>query len=108
MEHLINHHSIVWDDRTREVEIFHVELENHDVLLANGAPAESYRDDGNRWLFHGDNTGWGQPPRPACAPVLTGGRQVDEIWRHLRRWTCRRQRHRTCICWSMATVWTDG
>ena len=23
----------------------------HDVLLANGAPAESYRDDGNRWLF---------------------------------------------------------
>lgn len=83
VEHLINHHSIVWDDRTREVEIFHVELENHDVLLANGAPAESYRDDGNRWLFHGDNAGWGRPPRPACAPVLTGGRQVDEIWRRL-------------------------
>jgi hypothetical protein len=83
VEHLINHHSIVWDDRTREVEIFHVELENHDVLLANGAPAESYRDDGNRWLFHGDNTGWGQPLRPACAPVLTGGQQVDEIWRRL-------------------------
>jgi hypothetical protein len=83
VEHLINHHTIVWDDRTREVEIFHVELENHDVLLANGAPGESYRDDGNRWLFHGDNSRWGQPPRPACAPVLTGGRQVDEIWRRL-------------------------
>ena len=83
VEHLINHHSIVWDDRTREVEIFHVELENHDVLLANGAPAESYRDDGNRWLFHGDNAGWGRPPRPACAPVLTGGQQVDGIWRRL-------------------------
>ena len=83
VEHLINHHSIVWDDRTRKVEIFHVELENHDVLLANGAPAESYRDDGNRWLFHGDNAGWGRPPRPACAPVLTGGPQVDEIWRRL-------------------------
>ncbi len=83
VEHLINHHSIVWDDRTREVEVFHVELEKHDVLLANGAPAESYRDDGNRWLFHGDNIGWGQAPRPACAPVLTGGRKVDEIWRRL-------------------------
>ena len=83
VEHLINHQSIVWDDRTRQVEIFHVELENHDVLLANGAPAESYRDDGNRWLFHGDNAGWGQTPPPACAPVLTGGQQVDEIWRRL-------------------------
>jgi hypothetical protein len=84
VEHLINHHSIVWDDQTRDVEIFHVELENHDVLLANGAPAESYRDDGTRWLFHGDTTSWDRPPRPACAPVLTGGEQVDEIWRRLR------------------------
>ena len=83
VEHLINHHSIVWDDRAREVEVFHVELEHHAVLLANGAPAESYRDDGNRWLFHGENTGWAQPRRPACAPVLTGGQQVDEIWRRL-------------------------
>ena len=46
-----------------------MELEHHAVLLANGAPAESYRDDGNRWLFHGENTGLGaQPRRPACAP----------------------------------------
>jgi hypothetical protein len=30
------------------VKIYRVELDSHDVLLANGAPAESYRDDGNR------------------------------------------------------------
>jgi Hint domain len=30
------------------VSIYHLELDTHDVLLANGAPAESYRDDGNR------------------------------------------------------------
>jgi hypothetical protein len=33
----------------------HIELASHDVLLADGAPAESYRDDGNRWLFRNIN-----------------------------------------------------
>ena len=53
------------------------------MLLANGAPAESYRDDGNRWLFRNANTGWDQPPKPPCAPVLTGGPMVDAVWRRL-------------------------
>jgi hypothetical protein len=82
-EFLVNHRSIVWDDRAREVTIYHIELAAHDVLLANGAPAESYRDDGNRWLFQNANTGWHQPPKPPCAPVLTGGPVVDVIWRRL-------------------------
>ena len=30
---------------------FHVELDSHDVLIAEGAPAESYRDCGNRRNF---------------------------------------------------------
>ena len=71
--------------------------------MANGAPAESYRDDGNRWLFHNHNTGWHNtgwhntgwhnmgwhnmgwdlPPKPVCAPVLTGGPVVDATWRRL-------------------------
>jgi hypothetical protein len=82
-EFLVNHRSIVWDDRAREVTIYHIELASHDVLLANGAPAESYRDDGNRWLFQNANTGWDQPPKPSYAPVLTGGPVVDAIWRRL-------------------------
>jgi hypothetical protein len=83
VEYLVNHRSIIWDDRAREVTIYHVELETHDVLIADGAPAESYRDDGNRWQFRNANSGWGLPPQPACAPVLTGGPIVDAVWRRL-------------------------
>ena len=82
-EFLVNHHSIVWDDRAQEVEIYHIELESHDVLIANGAEAESYRDDGNRWLFQNANDGWHLPPKDACAPVLTGGPVVDAVWSRL-------------------------
>jgi autotransporter-associated beta strand protein len=83
VEFLVNHRSILWDDRAQEVELYHLELESHDVLLANGAPAESYRDDGNRWLFRNANTGWDLPPQEPCAQVLTGGLIVDEAWQWL-------------------------
>jgi hypothetical protein len=83
VEFLVNHRSILWDDRAQEVTIYHIELETHDVLIANGTPAESYRDDGNRWLFQNANSGWGLPPQEPCAPVLTGGKLVDAIWRRL-------------------------
>jgi hypothetical protein len=83
VEYLVNHRTILWDDHAQEVTIYHVELETHDVLLANGAPAESYRDDGNRWLFRNANSGWGLPPQEPCAPVLTGGPVVDATWRRL-------------------------
>jgi ELWxxDGT repeat protein len=82
-EFLVNHRSILWDDHAQTVSFFHVELDAHDVLIADGAPAESYRDDGNRWLFGNASTGWGMPPKPACAPVLTGGERVDALWRRL-------------------------
>jgi hypothetical protein len=83
VEFLVNHRSILWDDCAQEVALFHVEVDGHDVLLANGAPAESYRDDGNRWLFANANSGWGLPPLLPCAPVLTGGALVDAAWRRL-------------------------
>jgi hypothetical protein len=83
VEFLVNHRTIYWDDRAQEVALYHIELETHDVLLANGAPAESYRDDGNRWLFRNANSGWHLPPKPPCAPVLTGGPAVDAAWRRL-------------------------
>jgi hypothetical protein len=67
----VNHRSIVWDDRTQEASIYHVELPTHRVLIADSALAESYRDDGNRWLFQNANSGWGLPPQAACVPVLT-------------------------------------
>ena len=82
-EFLVNNRSILWDDRAREVTVYHLELDRHDVLLANRAPAESYRDDGNRWLFQNASTGWDQPAKPPCAPVLSGGLVVDTIWKYL-------------------------
>lgn len=83
VEYLVNHRSILWDDLAREVSLYHVELETHDVLLANGALAESYRDDGNRWLFQNANTGWDFAPQPPCLPVVTGGAVVDAVWKRL-------------------------
>ena len=89
VELLINHRTILWDDRAQQVTIYHIELATHDVLLANGAPAESYRDDGNRWLFQNANPGWANPgwgpvAQEPCAPVQTGGKVVDAIWRRSR------------------------
>ena len=83
VEFLVNHRSIVWDDRAQEVTMYHIELETHDVMVANGAPAESYRDDGNRWLFENANGLWDQPAKPPCAAVLTGGPVVDAVWLRL-------------------------
>jgi uncharacterized protein (TIGR01370 family) len=80
IECLINHRSIVWDDRARDFDIYHVQTECHGVLLANGVAAESYRDDGNSWLF--DNPREPEVCDP-CAPILTGGPIVDEIWHRL-------------------------
>jgi hypothetical protein len=84
VEFLVNHRSILWDDHLRgEVTVYHIELETHDVLLAEGAPAESYRDDGNRWLFRNTSSDWGPRPQKSFAPVLTGGPIVDSVWRRL-------------------------
>jgi len=83
VEFLDNHRSIIWDDHAREVEVYHIELADHDVLLANGAPAESYRDDGNRSLFGNSSSRSLQTPAPPCAPVLTGGPIVDAVWQRI-------------------------
>ena len=83
VEFLVNHRTIEWDDRAQEVKLYHIELQTHDILIANGAPAESYRDDGNRWLFQNANGGWGLPPQAPYAPVLTGGPVVDAAWRRI-------------------------
>jgi hypothetical protein len=47
---LINGRSVAQVKRT-EVEYWHVELDAHDIILAEGLPAESYLDCGNRTAF---------------------------------------------------------
>ena len=47
---LVNGHSVAQSD-VAEVEYWHVELDAHDVIFAEGLPAESYLDTGNRMAF---------------------------------------------------------
>ncbi len=83
-EHLVNHRSILWDDAARVVEYYHVELADHDVLFAEGAPAETYHDAGNRAFFHNARPGSGAgADKPTFAPVLHDGDLVGEVWAKL-------------------------
>jgi autotransporter passenger strand-loop-strand repeat protein len=49
---LVNGVSVYQADTVETVEYIHFELDAHDVVLAEGAWAESYIDDDNRGLFH--------------------------------------------------------
>ena len=49
---LVNGVSIVQADRVEKVEYFHIELETHDVIIAEGALAESFIDDDSRGMFN--------------------------------------------------------
>ena len=50
-EYLVNGASIAQAESVDEVEYFHIELAAHDVIFAEGAPAESYVDCDNRGIF---------------------------------------------------------
>ena len=49
---LINEVTVVQAQSIEKVEYFHLELDDHDVIFAEGALSESYIDDDNRGLFH--------------------------------------------------------
>jgi len=92
---LINGMTIVQDRDVRCVTYYHVELERHAVLLAEGLPAESYLDTGNRAFF--DNAGLALVLHPdfainahlkcwefdACAPLTIDRATVEPIWQRL-------------------------
>jgi hypothetical protein len=48
---LVNGATITQSRDVEEITYYHVELEAHGILLAEGAPVESYIDDGNRAFF---------------------------------------------------------
>jgi hypothetical protein len=66
------------------VSYFHVELDTHDVLLAEGLPAESYREIGHRAVFENAagpamltaDFRFEVPSSGACAPVVIDGPTV--------------------------------
>ena len=91
---LVNGTTIVQETSLASVEYFHVELEEHAILLAEGLPAESYLDTGNRDFFS-NSAGpsvlhpnlideGGHPAREAgsCAPFWDEA-SVQSIWQRL-------------------------
>ena len=49
---LVNGVSIVQAEQVDEVEYFHIELDTHDVIIAEGALSETFVDDDSRGMFH--------------------------------------------------------
>lgn len=92
---LINNMTITQEFDAATVEYYHVELPRHAVLLAEGLPAESYLDTGNRATFanaglalvlhpdFGASHGVRSWDADACAPLVTEAAEVEAMWRRL-------------------------
>lgn len=92
---LVNDMTITREYGMREITYYHVELERHAVILAEGLPAESYLDTGNRAFFgnaavtslagavyHVDDASrvWQEQ---ACAPLAVAPDDVRPFWEAL-------------------------
>lgn len=90
---LLNGMTIVQERTLRAVSYYHVELDEHAILLAEGVEAESYLEAGYRGFFanggtalelHPDLTARAAPPQGAvCAPFAREVSEVEPIWRVL-------------------------
>lgn len=88
-ELLVNGVSVVRAESVDEVTYWHVELDSHDVLLAENAPSESFVDDDSRAMFHNAAEFAALYPEDAaieaayCAPRVTDGYRLDAIRRRI-------------------------
>jgi hypothetical protein len=81
--HLVNGATITQTHRAAAT-YYHLELDRHDILLAEGMGAESYLDTGNRGgLYH--EQGRRGNCRTACAALVTNGPQLADIRRKLHK-----------------------
>src|SRR6202035_1470857 len=87
---LVNGASISVNEECRSITYYHVELDSHDILLAEGLPAESYLDTGNRAAFINgaeqlqlhpelDPNHW----TDTCAPLILEGPKLADAKRKL-------------------------
>jgi hypothetical protein len=85
VECLVNGSSILRCRCPDEIEYFHIELASHDVILAEGAPAETFVDCDDRGIFHNAHEfaelyRGEEPPRwRFCAPRVEAGRDLDRV-----------------------------
>jgi hypothetical protein len=80
--HLVNGATITQEKKPAAVTYYHIELDRHDILLADGMAAESYLDTGNRGaLYH--EFGERGTSRTPCAALVTRGPELAKIRRAL-------------------------
>jgi hypothetical protein len=90
VRYLLNGASVAQCDVGR-VAYYHLELPRHDVVLAEGLPAESFLDTGNRAAFANGGAVVQATPdfarriwdAAACAPLVTAGPDVVRVRRRL-------------------------
>lgn len=86
-KHLENGASIVRVPQTDPIRYFHIELDRHDIIFAEGAPTETFVDCDNRGIFHNASEFAelypdGKPQRWLfCAPRVETGPVLDQIRR---------------------------
>jgi hypothetical protein len=91
---LVNHRSITLDSSRAVVTYYHIELEQHDIVMAEGAPSESYLDTGNRDTFENAPVTTMKPDMSvaqrlrmpadgACMPLVTDVDSVLPVWQRL-------------------------
>ena len=80
---LVNGVSIVQAEQVEKVEYFHIELDSHDVIIAEGSLSETFVDDNSRGIFHNAHEYPALYPdaedMPAryCAPRRSDGYEVE-------------------------------
>ncbi|GAN80856.1 Hint domain-containing protein [Acidocella aminolytica] len=88
-KHLVNGRNVAVVEGRERIDYFHVELETHDIIFAEGTATESFVDCGNRSMFHNAeefSTLYPQDRRAQwafCAPMLEGGRRLTAIQRRI-------------------------
>ena len=88
---LVNHHSIRYDYSKTEYTYYHLELEKHGVIKADGVLSESYLNTDNHKNFHNpekvvqlrqETKDWAQD---AAAPLETSREAVEPVHAHLKQ-----------------------
>jgi hypothetical protein len=87
---LVNGASILQAEEVEEVEYFHIEFAGHEVIFADGAPAESFVDDDSRGMFHNAAEfhalypeAPSRVPASYCAPRVEEGFALEALCRRL-------------------------
>jgi hypothetical protein len=86
---LVNGVSIVQAEKVEQVDYFHIELETHDVIIAEGALSETFVDDDSRGMFHNAHEfdvlypDTVRQPARYFAPRFEGGYEVEAVRRRI-------------------------